>query len=604
MNKKVIVATLGIAAFSSSIFCSAFAEQDPNQTHFTVTVNPYLNVTLSSHEVHLQVTPSSGGTFGSTSFTATSSTNNALGYSLNLAIKDTDTEQAVLTTNLTSDTINVNDGTKPVIPTFSTDDVLTTEQFRTTSSTDHLNHWAMSINTATDTAIGYKKALSESTINQSDGPIADDVTTINLATNLNLLVPQGSYSAYFNFEIVANVDNSSKGTEGGSIGEDGGGNAGRVFPANSLLRAFELAYNGAGKSIYVEDANATEVPGWRPMTDADQTTIGGKEVRFAMQDITMTFEENSVTHGVCEWAQPSTVDNSYIDTALVMDIRDGTSYNIVKAADGRCWLADNLALDLTDSTTLNNMNETNTNADATALGYLKGTTVRNASTDPNSGYATSGVSNWVSSFSFSDPLINTGSKSVIPTSYEGTDDPLKALAEAGGWKVGIYYNYCAASAGSYCYGNGTGGYIYGSSNALPLDREGTAIDAEYDICPSGWRMPTGGSLTDSSIGSYADEYQVLSNTISGYTGNSDISSEPAYSVFRAILRIPLSGQIGGRSTDGGTVQQQGQRGHFWSSTMYNVSMTTLTADTSIKSAVRSGSYQQMGYSVRCINKNN
>ena len=201
MNKKVVITTLGIAAFSSSFFSSAFAEPVTGNTEFSVTVNPYLNVTLSSNDVHLSVTPSSGGTFGSTSFTATSSTNNALGYSLNLAIKDTNTSQAVLTTNLTSDTINVNDGTKPTIPTFSTNDVLTSEQFSASTSSDHLNHWAMSLN---DTS-HYQKVSSESTINQSDVPIADDVTTLNLATKLNLLTTPGLYSAYFNFEIVANV---------------------------------------------------------------------------------------------------------------------------------------------------------------------------------------------------------------------------------------------------------------------------------------------------------------------------------------------------------------------------------------------------------------
>ena len=47
---------------------------------------------------------------------------------------------------------------------------------------------------------------------------------------------------------------------------------------------------------------------------------------------------------------------------------------------------------------------------------------------------------------------------------------------AGSNKVGVYYNYCAASAGSYCYD----------------ESKGTG-NASYDLCPAGWRMPTSGS---------------------------------------------------------------------------------------------------------------
>ena len=129
-----------------------------------------------------------------------------------------------------------------------------------------------------------------------------------------------------------------------------------------------------------------------------------------------------------------------------VDNRDNTIYNIQRLADGKCWLLDNLALDLTSSTVLNGMNESNTHASNTTLGYLKGTTTRDPSTDPDGKYATAGVSNWTSSSSYSAPLVNLTDKDVVPTD---------AISTAGQYKVGGYYNYCAASAGSYCYGNGT-----------------------------------------------------------------------------------------------------------------------------------------------------
>ena len=56
-------------------------------------------------------------------------------------------------------------------------------------------------------------------------------------------------------------------------------------------------------------------------------------------------------------------------------------------------------------------------------------------------------------------------------------------------KIGVYYNFCAASAGSYCYGDGS----Y-STNSPTSDPDPTTLqDAKEDICPKGWRLPTGGS---------------------------------------------------------------------------------------------------------------
>ncbi len=456
MNKKVTVATLGIAAFSSSIFCSAFAEPVTRNTEFSVTVNPYLNVTLSSNDVHLPITPSSGGTFGSTYFTATASTNNALGYSLNLSIKDTNTAAAVLTTNLTSDTINVNDGTKPTIPTFSTNDVLTSAQFSASTSTDHLNHWAMSLNDTDH----YQKVLSESTIATSDEPIADDVTTLNLATKLDLLTPPGSYSAYFNFEIVANVARDS-------IDDDG------RYPANSLLRAYEIAYTKAGKPMYIETDDLTNYPiGWRPMTSSD--TAAGKQVRFAIQDITMSFEENSQTKNVCEWARSSTADNSYIDEALVLDIRDGKSYFIAKTADDECWMTQNLDLVLSNNKTLTHVD--------TDLGW--GTdTITTSWTPPVAAepiVIDSDHDNWYSS---TEPRSVEGGELWVGSSNSDSDDIgynsfASCVAEFSDdtckhYHIGNYYNWPAAVA----------------TSTLPT--MSNYENAENSICPAGWRLPVG-----------------------------------------------------------------------------------------------------------------
>ena len=246
------------------------------------------------------------------------------------------------------------------------------------------------------------------------------------------------------------------------------------------------------------------------------------------------------------------------DTATLTDSRDGTTYTVGKLADGKCWMLDNLALDLTSSTVLNSMNNTNTNASDTTLGYLKGTSTGTTSDQ----YATAAVSNWTSSYSYSAPLVNMTSKDVIPTD---------ATSTAGGYKIGGYYNYCAASAGSYCYGNGTS---YGTPSG----------NATESICPAGWRMPTG---------STSGEYSALANAIYGST--SSTSDATAYANYRSALHLPLSGYF-----RNGSPYNQGSNGYWWSSTRNrNYYMYYLLANTS---AIYPAyvDYRYYGYSLRCM----
>jgi hypothetical protein len=243
------------------------------------------------------------------------------------------------------------------------------------------------------------------------------------------------------------------------------------------------------------------------------------------------------------------------DTLKLKDSRDNTEYTIGKLADGKCWLLDNLALDLTNSTVLNGMNESNTHASNTTLNYLK-----NGGGTTSDEYAITGVVNWTdsptyaSSYSYSDPLVNLTNKDVIPSD---------ATSQAGQYKVGGYYNYCAASAGSYCYGNGTSA---GTSSG----------NATEDICPKGWRMPTG-------------------NTSSEYQALYDNASYNTYDNYRKALRLPLSGYFYDSSALG-----QDSNGCFWSSTSSSSNgMDILFLSTSSVFPASNGG-RDSGSSVRCV----
>ncbi len=244
-------------------------------------------------------------------------------------------------------------------------------------------------------------------------------------------------------------------------------------------------------------------------------------------------------------------------TYQIKDNRDNETYCVSKLADGNLWMLDNLALDLTDSNILNNLSSSNTNA-STGLPYLKGTSTGTASDK----YATAGVTNWTSSYSYSAPLVNMTNKNVVPTD---------ATSQAGGYKVGGYYNYCAASAGSYCYGNGT-------STGTP---SGNATES---ICPAGWRMPTGNT---------SGEYSALANVIYGST--SSTSDATAYANYRSALHLPLSGNF-----YNGSPGNQGRYGSWWSSTRYSSNyMYYLNADTSTIGPADYGS-RYSGYTLRCV----
>ena len=215
--------------------------------------------------------------------------------------------------------------------------------------------------------------------------------------------------------------------------------------------------------------------------------------------------------------------------STVKDVRDNNTYMIGRLKDGNCWMLDNLALDPTDPTTAANMNASNTNATQEAINNLLnggGTT-----TGWSSVAVENKITGWTSTSPNNDyeyPYVNNQSKDTLVTSY----GPASTNGRA---KVGIYYNYCAASASTYCYASGQG-----------VDVPDTIIDAPQDICPANWRMPTGRT----------GEYHKL---LQKY--GSDATNDNS---FQYNLSTPLSGGYGGSSAF-----DQGNYGNWWSSTYDN-----------------------------------
>ena len=243
----------------------------------------------------------------------------------------------------------------------------------------------------------------------------------------------------------------------------------------------------------------------------------------------------------------------------VKDVRDNNIYMVGKLKDGNCWMLDNLALDPTDSTTAQNMNEFNTNATAAAINNL----LNGGSS--TTGWSNTAVANVTTDFSNSDsyiqPRINNASKNTLVTSY----GPASTNGQA---KVGIYYNYCVASASTYCYAQYSG-----------VDKPDTIIDADQDICPANWRMPTGGDT-----GEY---FKLAQKYGSDATSNNSLQYN---------LSTPLSGNYYSSSAN-----SQGSFGIWWSSTYGYTSDTMCTLNVEPTYVILNVSYpRSFGQSVRCL----
>ena len=261
------------------------------------------------------------------------------------------------------------------------------------------------------------------------------------------------------------------------------------------------------------------------------------------------------------YIQDVTIDTCPTEPTVVYDNRDEEAYTIQKLEDGNCWLLDNLRLDLTDADVQTNLTADTTNASNATLAYLK-----NGGGTTSDQYAVSSVSIWDDEYDskYASPLINTDSKNTI------------ANGEYGGYqgKIGIYYNFCAASAGSYCYGDDE------EEDDDEIRAGTTTGNATEDICPKGWHMPSGGP---------SSRYQALSVAY-----NRDDAS------ITNALHLPNSGSYGG----------YGYGNYFWSSSrssnyqMYGLyfgqDMLTGVSEQGSIEAEEPTLHREYGYSIRCV----
>ena len=231
-----------------------------------------------------------------------------------------------------------------------------------------------------------------------------------------------------------------------------------------------------------------------------------------------------------------------------IDIRDNKVYWITKLQDGKCWMTQNLDLNLSTSTAL-------TNADTDLNTVSSWTPMRstiNAVTDENTAGAITGFavdnntpySIDTGDYYWRNTSYNDISACNVGTSYNSCDYLTKPdntwknyfsitpyASNGAHGHVGNFYNWSALVAS-----NDTSGYT-SSTYANVMN------NPPNSICPKGWRLPT--VSNDSYAINGTNEYARLANLYIGYSGNEEISAEnlwnaPTYWVLAGYVQLIAS----------------------------------------------------------------
>ncbi len=231
----------------------------------------------------------------------------------------------------------------------------------------------------------------------------------------------------------------------------------------TIARAYEIAYTAMHKGMYEEQhegqGDYALVNSWPP----DNEPYKNYDVRFAMQDMTPE---------IC--ASVTVIDDAY----RALDTRDNSLYFITKLQDGKCWMTENLDLDLSSSKALTNQ-DTDLNDKTT---WTPTTTIPSTNIDPQyggisgfSGSQTSPVSvdagEWWSDLVWTDECTSSG---FLKCSHFNQTAPSTLDDAKHHGYVGNYYNWSAAIAET-------------STTADKFNTDG--YNAPNSICPKGWRLP-------------------------------------------------------------------------------------------------------------------
>lgn len=406
----------GIIFGFSLIEQSVFAISDPS-------------ISLSINNVSMALQP---GEFGTASQTITASTNNFTGYTIKLG-----------NSSSTTDLVNIADNTK-VIPTFTMPSGVTSIPVSQIG-----DGYGFSVdNGANYSAIPDPNTAAILFETSSSG---SNQHTLTFGVKAPINIEAGTYTNSFDIIIVANFEPClAENICYYGNGDDGTGTMSDQSATSNTdvtLMASNFSRSGYGFA------------GWNTSADGTGTNYGPNQA-ITTGDLTqegLSLYANWVESDgdLQNWQGCNNM--SVGDITALTDNRDGNTYAIAKYADNKCWMMENMRLDLSDQNLV--INNTNTN-------------------NPTASFITAINNHPASSTSFCE---NTNSACIDQVKFN-TNNINRNLTAAydtadttSSWySYGVYYNWYAATAG-----NGT----------YSLTSAGIIVDG--DLCPAGWHLPTG-----------------------------------------------------------------------------------------------------------------
>lgn len=295
-------------------------------------------------------------------------------------------------------------------------------------------------------------------------------------------------------------------------------------------------------------------------------SVVSSPIELALADIE---EMQQMTSAVCENTPTEPATGS---SKQLKDVRDGKYYWVTKLADGKCWMTQNLDLNLSTGVAL-------TPSDSDVVSnwtpeYATATTATDATIldDPL------GQRSWsLGDYRITSPTAsnNCGSRknsaADCPSQFTAYATPTSANGDTNAhYALGNHHQWNTATAG-------TGGTV-------------TSGQATSSICPKGWRLPT--ASRDGEFKALIDSYSIDSDMVK-------LTSAPLYFV-----------RGGGVSQSTTLFSGAGASGFYWSSSPYAgdyYAYLILFGNTNGSPIIASNSgsphgYRQIGYPIRCLAK--
>ena len=430
-TKKIII------SLSATLFSLIFGNQ-------AVFASSNISISLSSDLVSLNLVP---GIFGSASQTITASTTSTAGYTINF---QNDAQSTAL--------IHTEDNSL-TIPT------LTLPAGSTSIPASSLNN---SYGYSLDNGTSYLPISGSSTTEIFRTSTAGENThTLTFGAKPSIDTAAGAYTKSFTIYAVANLDLCpaenicyyGNNDDGSGVMENQS-----VSPSTDTATLIASNFSRQGYGF----------AGWNTEPDGSGVNYGPNQ--------TITTGDLSVTglQLYAKWvASVGNLQNwngcdamSIGDIIALTDTRDNNTYAVAKYADKKCWMMENLRLDLSKSSV--EINNDNTNRPTSAFT----TTISSHPASSNS-FCETFDTNCIDHVYFNTNNTNRN----LTASYDANN------AASSWYSYGNYYNWYTATAGNGTYNSTTAGSV-----------------TNGDLCPASWHLPTGyGSksefaLLDKAIG--------------------------------------------------------------------------------------------------------